>query len=187
MSNEIALAFPVGRDARIKEDAALVSRYRGHTGTILGTECGVVELRIHGAPDPAPGSCHPAFSPSECELLPEGWNLLGAMPVVYIAHPLRGETPEATATNRRRASVLTAAIAAKHKIAPVASWVILSEHWTEEEGRELGLKIDCALIGRCDELWLCGPVKALSAGMQIEHDHAVAHGLLIIDKRGVFE
>lgn len=109
------------------------------------------------------------------------------MRIVYIAHPLRGATEEATAANRRRASVLTAAIAAKHKIAPVCSWIVLAEHWTEAEGRELGLKIDCALIERCDEIWLCGPVKPLSAGMQIEHDHAVAHGVLVVDKRGIFE
>lgn len=109
------------------------------------------------------------------------------MKVVYIAHPLRGKTPAETAANRRRASEITAIIAAKHKVAPVASWVILSEHWTEEEGRELGLKIDCALIERCDELWLIGPVRPLSEGMQIERDHAEAHGVVVVDERGVFE
>jgi hypothetical protein len=69
----------------------------------------------------------------------------------------------------------------------VCSWIVLSEHWTEEEGRELGLKIDKRLIGVCHQLWLCGPAKALSAGMQIEHDHAVSCGVEIVDKRGVYE
>jgi hypothetical protein len=109
------------------------------------------------------------------------------MRVVYIAHPLSAPTEEGRQANRKRAGVLTALIASFHKVAPVCSWIVLSEHWSEAEGRELGLKIDCALIERCDEIWLCGPVKTLSAGMQIEHDHAVAHGVSVVDKRGVFE
>lgn len=72
MSGEIALAFPVGRDVRIKANAEFGCRYAGRTGTILSTEHGV-ELRIHGAPDPVNGSCYPAFPPAECELLPVGW------------------------------------------------------------------------------------------------------------------
>ena len=109
------------------------------------------------------------------------------MKVVYIAHPLRGATLEQTTANRRRASVLTAVIASKHKVAPVCSWIVLAEHWSEAEGRELGLKIDCALIERCDEIWLCGPVQPLSSGMQIENDHALAHGVTVVDKRGVYQ
>lgn len=108
------------------------------------------------------------------------------MKVCYIAHPLSAPTEDGRQANRIRASQLTALIASTHKVAPVCSWIVLSEWWTESEGRELGLKIDCALIERCDELWLCGPVKALSAGMQIEHDHALAHGVAVVDKRGVY-
>lgn len=107
------------------------------------------------------------------------------MKIVYIAHPLRGATPEETAANRRAASALTAKLALAGDIAPVCSWIVLSEHWTEEQGRALGLRIDCALIARCDELWLCGPMQPPSAGMQIEYDHAVACGLRIVDLRGV--
>lgn len=105
--------------------------------------------------------------------------------VVYFAHPLRGATPEATEQNRRRASVLVAKAAAFWKVSPSCAWIVMAEHWTEEEGRELGLKLDCAAISKCDELWLCGPDKALSEGMQIEHDHALACGITVVDKRGI--
>lgn len=107
--------------------------------------------------------------------------------IVYIAHPLRGATLEATEANRRRAGELVAAISATNHIAPIASWIILAEHWTEEQGRELGLAIDCTLIEVCDELWLIGPVKPLSAGMQIEREHAEYCAIPVIDKRGVYE
>lgn len=109
------------------------------------------------------------------------------MRVVYIAHPLRGSTPEVTEANRRRGSEISARVAWIEKVAVSNTWPMLAEHWTEEQGRELGLKIDCAIISRSDELWLCGPVQPLSAGMQIEHDHALAHGVTIVDKRGVYE
>jgi hypothetical protein len=104
--------------------------------------------------------------------------------VVYFAHPLRGATPEATRANRIRASELVAYAAAKYKVSPVCSWIVLSEHWTEEEGRELGLALDKAAIERCDEIWTCGPVKPLSEGMQIEHDHAVSCGVEVVNMRG---
>lgn len=104
--------------------------------------------------------------------------------VVYFAHPLRGATPEETAANRAAASVLVARAAARYPIAPVCSWIVLSSQWSEEEGRALGLEIDCALVERCDELWLCGPARTLSDGMQIEHDHAAANGVHVRDLRG---
>ncbi len=109
------------------------------------------------------------------------------MRIIYFAHPLRGANVEATRRNRERASELVAQASLTGEIAPVCSWIVLSQHWSEEEGRELGLKIDCALIDVCQELWLCGPAKSLSAGMQIEHDHAVKRGLTILDMRGVLE
>ena len=108
------------------------------------------------------------------------------MKVVYIAHPLRGATQAQTDANRARASELTALISITENVAPVCSWIVLSAHWTEEEGRELGLKIDCKLIERCDEIWLIGPDKPLTEGIQIEHDHAVKCGVLVVDKRGVY-
>jgi hypothetical protein len=84
------------------------------------------------------------------------------MRVVYIAHPL-GAGPDRE-TNRAKASRWVA-WAADQGVAPVADWVILSGQWTEDRRTE-GLAIDCALIGRCDELWLVG--GRISPGMQIE-------------------
>lgn len=107
------------------------------------------------------------------------------MTVVYICHPLRGKTQAETEANRARASEITAELTAYHKvIAPVCSWIVLSQHWTEEQGRELGLKIDCALIERCDQLWQCGPLKDPSEGMAIEIAHAHKHGVQVVDQRG---
>lgn len=106
---------------------------------------------------------------------------------VYIAAPLRGATPEETEQNRRQASKLMAFIAKTEKVAITSTWPLLAEHWSEEEGRELGLKIDCAVIEVSDELWQCGPVQPLSEGMAMERAHAEKHGVLVVDKRGVYE
>lgn len=108
------------------------------------------------------------------------------MKVIYVAMPLSGPTPEAREANRRRGAEVSAQIAWIEKVAVANTWPMLAEFWSEEQGRELGLKIDCALIERCDELWLCGPVQKLSAGMQIEHDHALSRAVTIVDKRGVY-
>ncbi len=108
--------------------------------------------------------------------------------IVYFAHPLRGKTADATEENRRLAGMRVAqevVLAEKRgePIAPVAAWIHLAEHWSEEEGRALGLIIDCALIEVCSELWLIGPKQGLSEGMLIEYQHALKHGIKIVDKR----
>jgi len=107
------------------------------------------------------------------------------MKVVYIAHPLRGATKAETERNRYKASKLVARLSVEHDIAPVCSWIVLAEHWSEEEGRARGLEIDKKLIERCDELWITGPNKPLTEGIQIEVDHAIACGVRVIDLRGV--
>lgn len=104
--------------------------------------------------------------------------------IVYFAAPLRGATPEETAANRDAASVLVASASKLYPIAPVCSWIVLSSRWSEEEGRKLGLEIDCALIERCDELWLCGPKRPLSEGMKIEAEHARRCLIRVRDLRG---
>lgn len=91
------------------------------------------------------------------------------MKVVYIAHKLSASSQEGMSVNRELAKDWLAHCA-KLGNAPIASWIPLSERWSEEEGRELGLKIDVKLIERCDEVWLCGPV--VSAGMKIEAEAA---------------
>ncbi len=107
---------------------------------------------------------------------------------VYMAHPLRGATIEETQANRRAASALVAAAVVESErrgepISPVCAWIHLAECWSEAEGRELGLIIDCDLIELCDELWLLGPLKLLSDGMVTEMIHASGCGLVVRDMR----
>ncbi len=96
--------------------------------------------------------------------------------MVYIAHPL-GAGPDREA-NRSRAARWVAWAAAAHSVAPIADWIILSGEWSEDM-RELGLAIDCALVERCDEVWLVG--GRVSPGMQIEAARAKARGLRVVD------
>lgn len=98
------------------------------------------------------------------------------MKIVYIAHQRASPTPEGRDDNREAAKDWLA-WAAHQGVAPVASWIPLSERWTEEQGRSLGLTIDCELVRRCDELWLCGPV--VSPGMQKEKETAELYGIPI--------
>ena len=96
--------------------------------------------------------------------------------VVYIAHPL-GSGPERE-TNRQNASKWVAWAAKTFGVAPIADWIILSGEWSEDL-RELGLFIDKTLIERCDAVWLCG--GRVSPGMAIERDHALEHGVAVVD------
>lgn len=107
--------------------------------------------------------------------------------VVYLAMPLSAPTAEGREANRRRAAELSAYIAWIEKVAVANTWPMLAEFWSEEQGREFGLKLDCAIIARCRELWLCGPVQELSAGMQIEYDFAKGQGIKVVDKRGTYD
>ena len=89
----------------------------------------------------------------------------------YIAHPL-GAGPDREA-NRQRASRWVA-WAASQGVAPVADWT-----------RAKGLAIDCALVARCDELWLVG--GRISRGMQVEADAARAAGVMVVDRTDLGE
>ena len=109
------------------------------------------------------------------------------MKAIYLCHPLRGKTHDETERNRRRAGALAAIIAERYRVAPVCSWIVLSEFWQGEGGLDLRLDIDCALVGICEEIWLCGPVQPMSEGMGIEHAYAEMHGVKVVDMRGVIE
>jgi hypothetical protein len=99
--------------------------------------------------------------------------------VVYVAHRLGAPTAELRAANLAAATVWVKAIAALG-FAPVASWILFAP--LVDEGIftvEEALAMDCALVERCDELWLVGPV--LSPGMIRERDHAMAHAIPVRD------
>lgn len=85
------------------------------------------------------------------------------MKTVYIAAPL---TPDESRGETREGNLERAARwvrwAARAGVAPVATWIVLASGW-DESMRDLGLEIDCALVRRCDELWLVG--GRMSSGM----------------------
>lgn len=97
------------------------------------------------------------------------------MKLVYIAHPYNAPTAEERAENRELAKRWVA-FAAHHGFAPIATWITLTELWTERD-RSLGLDIDCEIASRCDELWLCGP--RVSNGMKLEHIRTMQAGRLV--------
>ena len=120
------------------------------------------------------------------------------MRLVYLAHPLT-PTDEQVELERRCYPQLPrdelveiarwgnlyragewAVWAARQGVAPVATWTVLASNWPEtSENRALGLAIDCALVARCDELWLVG--GRVSAGMRVEADAARAAGVEVVD------
>lgn len=107
------------------------------------------------------------------------------MKAVYISHPFGGK-----AINLTLASKWVAWAARQPGIAPMAPWIILGAHFSEEEGRTRGLEIDCRHVELCDEVWICGPkicgdkevidshkmgtrYKNLSPGMAVEVQYAI--------------
>lgn len=101
------------------------------------------------------------------------------MKVVYIAHPLNAPTREGIEENRRNATAWVG-WAADQGVAPVADWIILSGLWAESpEKRSRGLGIDCAIVMRCEEVWLVG--GRVSPGMQTEADVARSVGIKVVD------
>jgi hypothetical protein len=101
------------------------------------------------------------------------------MRICYIAHVLAAETRAEMDENRARAA-RWCAWAARRGVAPVATWIVLSGELSEtQENRELGLKLDCATVERCDEIWLVG--GRVSSGMRRESEHAAAYGVIVRD------
>jgi hypothetical protein len=97
----------------------------------------------------------------------------------YICHPLNAPTREGMEQNRRNAAKWVA-WAARHGVAPMAMWIVLSGEWEETpENRELGLQIDESQVELCQEIWLCG--GRISSGMQREIDKAIASGVKVVD------
>lgn len=97
--------------------------------------------------------------------------------VVYVAHPLNAPTEAERNANIARAA-RWCAWAFKSGYAPVADWIVLASQ-LDESWREQGLRADCALIKRCDELWLVG--GRVSEGMRIEAAAARLVGVPVKD------
>ncbi len=113
------------------------------------------------------------------DLTLRGWEPVG-IKRVYIAHRLNADTREGIEANRARASRWVA-WAARQGVSPCATWIVLTGQWDEtEENRALGLKLDCAELATCDEIWLCG--DGLSTGMGIESTHGASVGVPSVEK-----
>lgn len=75
------------------------------------------------------------------------------------------------ATEWLRWAILTKGVFA---IAPyIGMCYALDDH--DPQHRSLGLDIDLEIIGRCDQLWLCG--KRVSEGMAVESSYAGSCGI----------
>lgn len=100
--------------------------------------------------------------------------------VPYIAHPF-GQDPERNRAKARR----WVRWAVTSGYAPEAMWILLTELFDDAtpEQRALGLRVDCALVERCDEVWLVG--GHVSLGMATEARHALECGIPVLDLTGL--
>lgn len=63
----------------------------------------------------------------------------------------------------------------------IMPWLLNAEVFTETEAnRRVGIERNCAVILRCDELWLVG--DRISSGMAAEADWARDHGIKVLDR-----
>ena len=102
--------------------------------------------------------------------------------LVYLAHPVRGE---------KRTDIDINLLMAKHWLrwaidnhptrTFIAPWIPECEVFNESDDsqRERALKRCLSVIGRCDEVWLCGPT--ISAGMYQEANHAHSLDIPVLD------
>jgi hypothetical protein len=99
--------------------------------------------------------------------------------VAYLAHPL-GRGPDREQNRQNAMTWLAWLTEAFSDVAFVADWILLAGLWPETPARRVrGLKIDLALLSRCDEIWLVG--GRVTEGMRIELTHAMERGLKVVD------
>lgn len=119
-----------------------------------------------------PGSVYPAY-PGDA--IGEWVEPPKAKRVIYLAHQLNAPTREGIETNRKSAARWAAFLATHFDVAPECSWIVLTGEFEETaENRERGLKIDLALVAKCEEVVMVGP--RVSDGMRIEANHAHSIG-----------
>lgn len=100
------------------------------------------------------------------------------MKVVYMAHPVAGNVDD----NLIKARAWFKWIEDKYtNVVVVANWILECELFGDEDpkARERGIRRSCAVLERCDELWLVGP--HISKGMAEERDRAAAKEMRIRD------
>lgn len=107
---------------------------------------------------------------------------------IYLAHPVRGATPEDVDANLEMAKAWVRAI--EHRFMDIAiecSWIVECMIWDDsnEEERAAGMTRNKAHVERCDELWMVG--DRISNGMIEEAIHARRSGIPVYrlhDSRG---
>lgn len=93
---------------------------------------------------------------------------------VYICSPYRGDME-----GNRQKAVEYCRYAYSQGVVPLAPHTIFTQYLddTIPEQRAAGLQMGLALMGKCEEMWVCGDV--LSEGMQQEINAAAARGIVI--------
>jgi hypothetical protein len=102
--------------------------------------------------------------------------------LIYLAAPLRGETPTEVQENIRRAKAWLAYVLQTYThVHPIAPWIPCVEVLDDQvaENRWRGMRANLAAIERCDAVWLVG--GRISNGMREEAIHARAKGLAVFD------
>lgn len=102
--------------------------------------------------------------------------------LIYLAAPLRGESPTEVAENIRRAKAWLAWVLQTYtNVHPIAPWIPCVEVLDDQiaENRWRGMRANLAAIERCDAIWLVG--GRVSGGMREEAIHARNHGRAVFD------
>jgi hypothetical protein len=112
------------------------------------------------------------------------------LPVVYLAAPVGAASPDGIRANLARAKRWLWALRCASTWSICAPWIpaveaVLDAGVPEAVERTRGLADDLAVVERCDGIVLVG--GRVSSGMALERDHAIAHGLAIVDLTGLGE
>lgn len=102
--------------------------------------------------------------------------------VVYLAAPLRADSPTEVKANLERAKRWLAWVLLTYpQIHPIAPWIPCCEILDDQiaENRWRGMRANLAAIERCDAVWLVG--GRVSGGMREEAQHAKNRGLAVFD------
>lgn len=104
--------------------------------------------------------------------------------LVYVAHPVSGDVAANLARARRWVRWI---LDTYTHIAPVANWITYCEVLDDDcaEHRNRSLLHDCALVERCDWLWLVG--GRITDGMRAEAMAARMAGVEVWDRTDLGE
>lgn len=97
--------------------------------------------------------------------------------VVYLAHPYGGDICNLSRAKRW----LRWAHERFPEMTIIAPWIPTCEVLddADQEQRERSLEHDCAVVARCDEIWLVG--GTISDGMRQEAETAMKYGVKVVD------